>query len=101
MLSEQDKQDRIKWAEALESGEYEQGQNRLHDFVENTYCCLGVAEKIGLCKVRDARYSVHPFASFNDHDLYNFVVLNDERGYSFEQIAEVIRSSIKEKEVTC
>ena len=36
--------ERIIWAEALESGEYEQGFGRLWE--DGRYCCLGVLESI-------------------------------------------------------
>ena len=35
-----------KWIEALRSGKYKQGKNRLHRAEDNSYCCLGV-----LCEV--------------------------------------------------
>lgn len=31
-----------KWIEALISGKYKQGRERLHNVEENTFCCLGV-----------------------------------------------------------
>lgn len=43
-----------KWAEALESGEYEQGRNHLAIIGEDTesgktfYCCLGVACEVAI-----------------------------------------------------
>lgn len=35
-----------KWAEALESGDYEQGFGLLCRAKDSTYCCLGVAAKV-------------------------------------------------------
>ena len=32
-----------EWADALESGMYEQGDHSLYDSANQTYCCLGVA----------------------------------------------------------
>lgn len=36
------KKDRKTWLEALESGTFVQGKNRLHNEINNTFCCLGV-----------------------------------------------------------
>lgn len=33
---------KAKWIEALRSGNYKQGQNKLRDTRDNTFCCLGV-----------------------------------------------------------
>lgn len=33
----------LRWVEALESGEYQQGVGYLHDHQDNLFCCLGVA----------------------------------------------------------
>jgi len=41
-----DKQDAMKWVEALRSGEYKQGTCRLYTKETNSYCCLGVLNKI-------------------------------------------------------
>ena len=40
---QQQKEHRQKWTEALRSGDYKQGQNRLRDYEADLYCCLGVA----------------------------------------------------------
>jgi hypothetical protein len=93
-----------KWLEALESGKYQQGQNRLRS-VGNKFCCLGV-----LCDVLhpdgwgtasgswvfDRSYQFDlPVALADDagasakaqHKLMN---MNDN-GRSFKQIAAYIR----------
>lgn len=33
------------WVQALRSGRYRQGAGALHDYTNNTFCCLGVLEK--------------------------------------------------------
>ena len=38
------------WCDALESGEYEQGQGQLHCSMSNTFCCLGVLTDIYIKK---------------------------------------------------
>lgn len=40
------KENLLKWVEALESGRYEQGQNYLRTIDDNKFCCLGVAEDL-------------------------------------------------------
>lgn len=48
----------LEWAEALESGKYEQGQGRLHYMNENNelakHCCIGVA-----CLIFGNRVGIH------------------------------------------
>lgn len=44
---------RLRWAAALVSGRYKQGQNVLHHVTTDAYCCLGVAcEVYGKCSKR-------------------------------------------------
>lgn len=45
-----------KWVEALRSGEYKQGSNRLYSYYDNSYCCLGVACRIAGYSEEDVRY---------------------------------------------
>lgn len=33
---------KARWIAALESGDYKQGRNFLHNLTDNSYCCLGV-----------------------------------------------------------
>lgn len=35
-----------KWLAALRSGEYQQGENAMYNPNSNTYCCLGVLQKV-------------------------------------------------------
>ena len=103
-----------KWVEALRSGDYEQTQGCLQD--SKGYCCLGVAcvvyeKETGwkLPRNTDGFYSgIHLGLSFskvrrwlglngneapvNDPDIECLTGLNDEKEYTFEQIAEVIES---------
>src|SRR5688572_17403992 len=41
-----------KWVKALRSGEFKQGEGKLHDSDNDTYCCLGV-----LCKIQGAQFT--------------------------------------------
>ncbi len=40
------KKDAEKWVDALRSGKYKQGRDRLHSFYYNSFCCLGVLDEI-------------------------------------------------------
>lgn len=35
-----------QWIDALRSGKYKKGLNRLHDTFNDSYCCLGVANEL-------------------------------------------------------
>lgn len=41
------------WVKALKSGKYKQGRAALHDTMNDTYCCLGVAQECGLAVSSD------------------------------------------------
>lgn len=86
---------KAKWVEALRSGKYTQGKDRLQR--SGCYCCLGVLQVI------------HPIPSETDDELLditeatklglNFTAqavlaaMNDE-GRSFEQIADYIEDAL-------
>lgn len=53
-LSSDQKENLLRWADALESGEYAQGTGTLHRRSNNTYCCLGVAAKVAPDEVLQA-----------------------------------------------
>ncbi len=42
---------KAKWIEALRSGEFKQGTEKLHDPQDDSFCCLGV-----LCKIMGAEF---------------------------------------------
>lgn len=71
MITPEQKSNREKWIQALESGEYQQTRGVLHDGVG--YCCLGVA-----CKVLGYEPAVD---EFGDHRYYF--------GESFTHLPEV------------
>ncbi|RWL14841.1 MAG: hypothetical protein EOR57_31340 [Mesorhizobium sp.] len=99
---EQMKANRKLWVEALRSGRYEQTKSTLVD--SRGYCCLGVAcvvagkqddEISDFTNLSDFK-DVRKFFGIRDYDgdFYggSLVCLNDDAGYTFEQIAEVIES---------
>jgi hypothetical protein len=115
-----------EWADALESGKYKQGTGYLRD-IEDQYCCLGVACDLLIEKhVLDSwqhdsasAYSVHSRASslpdiaahyigFEGdnanygplfyHNVPHLVAANDDRRYSFSQIASILRNVANQEE---
>jgi len=105
------------WLEALESGEYVQGQERLVNLDNDTYCCLGVAAKVmgeldeygyvhgepdcdcGECTGASIETALtakqEDMLGISDGEAEAFVHMNDTHGFTFVQIAEVIRDSIE------
>lgn len=85
---------RTFWADQLESGDWEQAQSYLCS--PTGFCCLGVAAACGLTEPKRTweDEQVNPFAGFCDAHLRDFIRLNDGKGASFEEIAEVVRFSI-------
>lgn len=99
-----------KWLAALRGGEFEQGWGRLYNPVDNTYCCLGVLEKICLDKVED---DVLPSLDWLDAgkivflDKYGWVTTNpylavgytaarlNDDGASFQEIADYIEEVLE------
>lgn len=98
----------LKWIEALESGEYEQGQTCALR-VQNRYCCLGVAEELFNTIYRVRVDNVVEYGNLYDNcSAYSTlktrkllkltnegmalaVKLNDNDCLSFPAIAEYIR----------
>lgn len=97
---------RDQWIEALRSGEYLQGRNQLCNKVdgEKVFCCLGV-----LADIHPELYFSEEYLSFfgrfgsHDSDLpddilnsvgldkidqEDLIQLNDQLGYSFDEIAD-------------
>jgi hypothetical protein len=108
-----------RWIEALRSGEYEQGQECLHNHNENTFCCLGV-----LCdlhaKETNTNWVNYPeegypsdylgydvilpdevidWSGLEDHNprvtpTLSIAAYNDQKGYSFDQLADLIEKHL-------
>jgi len=114
----------LKWAEALESGEYKQARGKLRRV--DKFCCLGVLcnlhaqahPEIAAAQKKQSEYmgqtlglstEVARWAGMDEHglgefgfELYNapnadsLADLNDQDKFTFKQIAEVIRQHYKE-----
>ncbi len=104
MLSKRNAQ---KWANALRSGKYKQTTGTLQDL--KGYCCLGVACDIFIPKKKIERYNGFMEGTAPDNQKYcpkwlanvsnelkiksgldSFIDLNDNEGFTFDMIADII-----------
>jgi hypothetical protein len=86
-------ENQLKWADALESGEFKQGQNALctiHPTTKvKTYCCLGVACEIYQREVGDLSIEEHDI-----NDIYGMaygihcMIYDDSVGLLPDKVAE-------------
>ena len=105
--------EQTRWIEALESGEWKQGKGYLKrkQGGEDHYCCLGVATALFKPQSSDLRIKqgekrsvgvVAPYSVVKTLRLHNEVgsnldgsedlaLMNDDLGYTFEDIAKFIR----------
>jgi hypothetical protein len=108
-----------RWIEALRSGEYKQGQGCLHNHNENTFCCLGVlcdlhAKETNTNWVDDPEEGYTSDYLDNDASLpdkvlewsglerpnplitrtLSIAIYNDQKGYSFDQLADLIEKHL-------
>lgn len=117
-----------KWADALRSGEYNQGHDVLRG-PDDTFCCLGVLCEIAVqdgvipqptfCESKYYLYDrsksflpnsvvtwagLDDFSPLSNHtgddgdEKWSFVGLNDGLGMSFEEIADVVVATFLSKE---
>lgn len=96
-----------KWIAALDSGKYKQGKNNLHN--ECGYCCLGVGcevlipEKLlsinadgfidgGIVEHQPAapKWFKEIDDDFRDITETRLTILNDDRGFTFPEIATLL-----------
>ena len=102
-----------QWIAELRSGKHKQGRNKLCS-TEHEYCCLGVAAKFVLHQEEEEsdggayiclngssyflgdyeKIGLHSYngAPITDYanDLRQLTILNDDAGYTFSQIADVL-----------
>ena len=98
----------LKWVEALESGDYIQGDMSLLKDSNDKYCCLGVAEEIfgQTCVLRGDCYSFGPEMDtaystqlainnlkMNNAGMMKAASLNDCENFTFKEIAKYIRDN--------
>jgi hypothetical protein len=105
------------WVEALRSGKYKQSTNRLQNLDGVSYCCLGVACKVaeeqGVSVIKDQFFPeileggsldmqsgvkdffgiVSNLGHFKDKGTNkSLTYLNDQKNFTFEELADVIES---------
>jgi hypothetical protein len=95
---------KTKWLEALRSGKYTQTTEILQD--DCGYCCLGVLCKVaaeegvdlGTCdngilngaELSIDQYDIYEWSGLNNYTEKRLMRLNDEKGQSFDDIADFI-----------
>lgn len=96
---------KAKWIAALRSGEYKQGTTVLYNNLNDTYCCLGVAQKIcGIKSNRNWDLAVRTSGTFNTHVFISearqirLIKMNDDDNCSFSEIADYIEANIEPDE---
>lgn len=102
-----------KWVKALRSGKYKQTNGKLRD--ERGFCCLGVACEVVGMKAQKNRHGEYLYGKqfgitpetarraiklrnsngtpCSGDVSFSLTELNDEKGYSFSQIADVLEQS--------
>jgi hypothetical protein len=111
-----------EWLTALRSGKYEQTSGSLYNIQDQGYCCIGVAARIkyplhylknksnkyagvlqgnNKCVNSNTRYNLSKIpqelkGGVEESQLVQQLVdLNDDEGYSFEEIAEWIEEKVE------
>jgi len=101
-----------KWAEALESGKYEQTRNYLK--CNGKYCCLGVLFDVVFPEETQGQYliqwddkiylknskadEVHTKFEMNNDEMREFADANDVKKLDFVEIAKLVREKYKVSE---
>lgn len=98
-----------KWVAALRSGEYKQGRDKLHNAINNTFCCLGVACHIAgitddeisdycytnlLAKANPDRLPAFFQNTVIESPAWNLAAMNDGGRKSFLEIADYIEENL-------
>lgn len=91
---------KARWIGALRTGDFKQGRSMLYNADNNTYCCLGVAavcDGISLDELKGLGYTNGIDESLKTDGLIalrpyedTFATLNDSKGLSFSEIADII-----------
>ena len=97
---EQIRENRRRWAEALESGGWRQCRKKYAD-LGGAYCCLGVLNKLLTSSAfgrehasgdYDVFCSAARLARLTDDQVFSFIAANDDYEKSFKQIAAMVRA---------
>lgn len=100
-----------KWVEALRSGEYRQGRDRLYDATTGSHCCLGVLAEVCEFPRDDAKHNgyysfggfvlvsslgpINSVVGLNNLETSKLIDMNDS-GRSFNSIADWIEENVNE-----
>lgn len=120
----------LRWIEALESGEYQQGQGALRHLEAGTFCCLGVATDVAIrngvaiawnenveIETEDGGHAgtlpipVQEWLGIEHgnpgiqldpfgYDQISCITANDEAGWTFEKIAAGLRRTYLREETS-
>lgn len=85
-------ENRTKIVAALRSGEFKQSRSVLHNFVNDSYCCVGVAGRVCGAFVPIRTYATGEKVGFDPYQITQLIDLNDRDGKSFPEIADVIEA---------
>lgn len=92
------KENMLKWADALESGNYKQCKATLHN--EEGFCCIGVAHDLLVGPVTtnlsDEYEAVRHKCGYDTKQETTFYRMNDTQHKSFKEIAAYIREMVNE-----
>jgi hypothetical protein len=84
----------LKWVEALESGKYEQTQGRLRRYAEGM-CCLGVACDIAADEVNGCWVDGYSYSYWDNQPNPEFIIY-DEEGGVVERTSSYLPDAIQE-----
>lgn len=88
---------KAKWVEALRGGNFRQAREQLC-IDSRTLCCIGVGAVVADPEFKPNRDNYTREASIilgiTDEQQEKLVSLNDEDGYSFEEIADYIEANL-------
>ena len=88
------------WVAALRSGEYKQAQWMLHDKVKDSYCCIGVGNKLFNGGIYDGESYARTYAAlgFTQNNCTEYgsklITMNDNQGKSFAEIADWVEKTL-------
>ena len=84
-------ENQLAWLEALESGRYTQAKDTLYD--DGAFCCLGVAADLAGWDKGNLSVVAYEKAEryLNLRSRSNLIRMNDVDGFTFKQIAKIVR----------
>lgn len=62
-----------KWVAVLRSGEFKQGESKLHNPKEDSFCCLGV-----LCKIMGAEWTTASYETEDENEFGEEIIVSND-----------------------